>query len=76
MANIPPGYHWVSDTEYKKAIGQVRLQLNGVFRPFRQYGQDIYILPAIEQIIELTEAFGQRVRGKDKPIISKKLRGV
>lgn len=62
-------YFWLSDEEYKKAIGQFRLQLNGVFEPFNMYGMDIYIPAAKEQIVELAEAFGKRVRGKDKPII-------
>ena len=69
----PKDYHYLPEGEYKKAIGQFKLQLNGVFQPFKMYGMEVYIEPAKEQIIELAEAFGQRVRGKDKPIIYKKV---
>ncbi len=61
--------HQIPEDEYAKAKGQFRLQLNGVFEPFRMYGQDIYIRGAIEEIVHLTEDFAIRVRGdKDKPI--------
>ena len=63
-AEIP----WLPDDEYAKAIGQFRLQLNGVFEPFRQYGQDVYVPGAIREIVKLTEDFSLRVRGVDQPI--------
>ena len=59
---------WLPDDEYAKAIGQFRLQLNGVFEPFRQYGQDVYVPGAIREIVKLTEDFSLRVRGVDQPI--------
>jgi hypothetical protein len=31
------------DETREKALGQFRLQLNGVFEPFIFYGQDVYI---------------------------------
>lgn len=61
--------HFIPEADYKKAIGQLRLQLTGVFSPFRMYGQDIYIAGAIDEIVHLAEDFGLRIRGeKDKPI--------
>lgn len=63
--------HWLSEEEYQKAVTQLRMQLNeknGVFSPFRTYGLDAYIPGAIDEIIRLTEDFGLRVRGIDKPI--------
>jgi len=60
--------NWLSDEEYAKAVGQFRLQLSGVFEPFHLYGLDVYIPGAITEITRLTEDFGMRVRGIDKPI--------
>jgi len=54
--------------EYNKAKGQLRLQLNDVLNIFAMYGMQDYIPGAIDEIIELAEAFGKRVRGKDIPI--------
>lgn len=62
------GIHWLSDEDYKKAVTQLRLQLNGVFSVFRMYGLDAYIPGAIEEIVMLAEDFGLRVRGVDKAI--------
>lgn len=61
-------YPWLADGEYQKAIGQLRLQLGVVFRPFQLYGLDIFIPGAIDEIVILADAFSQRVRGKDVPI--------
>lgn len=60
--------HWLSDEEYQKAVGQLRLQLNGVMAPFKQYGLNVFIPGAIAEIVQLAEDFGLRVRGVDKPI--------
>ena len=60
--------HWLKEEEYKKAIGQLRLQVGAVMKPLRLYGQDIYVDGAIAEIIKLAEDFGLRVRGVDKPI--------
>lgn len=67
--------HFLSEEEYAKAIGQFRLQLNGVFSPFRLYGLQDYIPGAIEEVVRLTEDFGLRVRGVDKPIDLDRIRG-
>jgi len=62
------GIHWIAQEEYDKAIGQLRLQLNGVFEPFRMYGLDAYIPGAQGEVIRLAEDFSLRIRGVDKPI--------
>jgi len=62
------GIPYLPDEEYAKAIGQLRLQLNGVFEPFNIHGLHIYIPGAKEEIIKLAEDFSLRCRGQDKPI--------
>lgn len=62
------GITWLPQEEYDKAVGQLRLQLNGVMVPFQQYGQNVFVQQAIEEIVRLTEDFGLRVRGIPKPI--------
>ena len=59
---------WLSGEDYKKAVGQLRLQFNGVFEPFRVHGLDIFIPGAIDEAVKLAEDFGLRVRGIDHPI--------
>ena len=68
------GIHWLPDEAYKKAMGQLHLQLNGVFDPFRIHGLDVFIPGAITEIVRLAEDFGLRVRGVDKPISLEMLR--
>ena len=52
----------------EKAIGQFRLQLNGVMSPFHFYGQDAFVPPAIEEIVKLALKLHERLSGKDIPI--------
>ena len=59
---------WISQEEYDKAIGQFGLQLNEVFKPFKMYGLDVFISGAIDEVTQLAEDFGLRVRGVDKPL--------
>ncbi len=61
--------HWLEETDYRKAIGQLRLSLNGVFEPFRLYGMNVYVDGAIDETVHLCEQFGKRIRGKDAPIV-------
>lgn len=63
-----PDIHWLSDVDYSKAVGQLRLQLNGVFVPFKVYGLDVFVPGAIAEVVKLCEDFGLRVRGVDKMI--------
>jgi len=59
---------WLEENAYKKAIGQFRLQLNGVFEPFKFYGLKEYVPGAIAEIVKLAEDFSLHTRGVDKPI--------
>jgi hypothetical protein len=61
-----PQIHWLTDEQYQKLVGSLRLQLNGVFRPFHQYGMDVFVTPAVNEVVKLCEDFGLRVRGVDK----------
>lgn len=58
----------LSDEEYTKAIGQFRIAVGAVLGVFDRYGQGVYILGALTEIVRLAEDFGLRVRGVDKPI--------
>lgn len=58
----------ISQSEYDKALGQFRLQLNGIMSNFRCYGMNEDVDGASEEIVKLAEQFGMRVRGKDVPI--------
>ncbi len=62
----------ISEEEYQKALGQFRLQLNGIMNNFRCYGLQDDVDGACEEIIKLAELFSMRTRGKDIPI---KVRG-
>ena len=62
---------WLSDEEYKKALGQFRLQVAARLRVFDCHGLGVYISPVVESIVELAEDFGMRVRGEDRPIDSR-----
>ena len=53
--------------EPNKAIGQFRLQLNGVFAPFHGYGHDIFISEAIEEVVKLALILHRRLNGEDIP---------
>lgn len=52
----------------EKAIGQFKLQLNGVLSPFNQYGMDVYIVPSINEIVKLSLQLHKRLNGEDVPI--------
>ena len=65
---------WLPDTEYQKALTQLRLQLNGVFEPFDQYGLGVFIPGAVQEAVKLCEDFGLRVRGVDKPLSLEQVR--
>ena len=62
------GIHWLPQEDYDKAIGQLRVQVAGVFEPFHTYGHDAFIPGDIGTIVKLAEDFALRVRGVDKPI--------
>jgi len=67
----------IPDEKYQKAIGQLRLQVTGIFDFMRvdeklparyMYGLGDYIPKAVEEIVKLAEDFGLRIRGVDKQI--------
>ena len=60
--------NYLSNEEYAKAVGTLRLQFNGLFEPFNCYGLGVFIPGAITEAVKLCEDFGLRVRGIDKPI--------
>ena len=47
----------------EKAIGLLRLRLNGVMSPFDAYGMGIQIPEAIAQIVKLAEQFCEDMKG-------------
>lgn len=61
-------YSRIDEEHYQKAIGQFRLQLNGIMSCFRCYGLGNDVNEASEEIVRLAENFGMLVRGKDAPI--------
>lgn len=58
---------WWEEDEYRKYLGQFRLQLNGILFSLRKYGQDTYVDGATRAIMELVEQFGMKIRGLDMP---------
>lgn len=62
--------YWLDDESYQKAVGQLRLQINGALRPLRLYGQEVYCNQAADAIIKLCEDFSLRVRGVEHIIHS------
>ena len=77
VSNIPDDIHWLSQDEYDKAIGQLRLQVGAIFDflkvddklPVRyMYGYEPFIRGAVNEIVKLAEDFGLRVRGVDRAI--------
>ena len=68
IENLPKNTHWLSDEEYKKAVGQLRLQIGGILSAFDRYGLGAFIPGAVIEITNLCEDFGLRVRGVDKAI--------
>ena len=55
------------DTEFDKAVGQLRLSLNQILKPLRLYGQSTYVDSVTEEIISLALQLHQRLEGIDMP---------
>ena len=60
--------HWLTDDEYQKAIQSTRFELREIMIPLEMYGQKPYVDGAIEEIIQLVEQFGKKIRGRDVPL--------
>lgn len=74
VGSVPLGVPWLPQSDYDKAVGQLRLQVSNVMEPFRMYGQDVFIPQAVEEIVRLAEDFGLRVRGFAKPLSLEQVR--
>ena len=57
--------HWLPDDKYKKAEGQLRLQVGEILSVFNMYGMGAFLGGAIEEIVEVAIDFSKRVRGED-----------
>ena len=57
--------HWLPDEKYRKAEGQLRLQVGEILSVFDMYGMGAYIVGAMEEIVEVSIDFSKRVRGED-----------
>ena len=69
MSDEELGYVVLNDKDYAKAVGQFRLAVGAVLATFNMYGMSVYIAGAQDEIVQLAEDFGQRVRGDlNKPI--------
>jgi reverse gyrase len=68
MSDEELGYVVLNDEDYTKAVGQFRLAVGAVLAIFNMYGMDVYIKGAQDEIVQLAEDYGQRIRGIDKPI--------
>jgi hypothetical protein len=65
---------WLPEDEYRKILGQFRLNLHDTLGCFNMYGLGELIPGAEEEIMDLLEASLKRVRGRDVPIQIKKER--
>ncbi len=64
---------WLSEPDYLKAKGQLRLQVGEILSVFNMYGMGDYIPGAIEEILEVADDYSKRLRGEaNQPIRAKK----
>lgn len=59
----------ITEEQFEKATGQLRLALNKVMKPLRLYGQNHYVDTVTEEIISLAVQYYQRLSGVDLPYI-------
>jgi len=62
-------YEKIPDDDYRKLLFQTRGQLYDIMTPLEKYGQKPFVDGAIEEIMEIIEKFGMRVRGKEIPML-------
>ena len=55
------------DEEFDKCLGQFRLQMNGVMRPFNLYGMHTYVPVAMGLIESLAIQLHLKLSGVDMP---------
>ncbi len=63
----------ISDEEFDKIIGQYRLQLNGLLKPLRMYGQGLYVDGVIGELESLGVQLHLRLSGVDIPYTTNSL---
>ena len=66
---------WLGEQEYQILLSKLRLKFGEILHPLRLYGQDPYVDGAILECVELTERFGENVRGKDTPLATRRQLG-
>lgn len=59
--------HDLDDLDFDKIIGQYRLQLNGLLKPLRLYGQGGYVDAAMEELVSLAIQVHLKLSGVDIP---------
>jgi len=63
-------YPKISEADYLKAVGQLRMQVQALLAyTYSMHGYKDYAVSVAHVIVYLTEQFGKRVRGKDSPIL-------
>lgn len=55
------------EEEFDKAVGQFRLNLNGIMNPLRMYGQGHYVDTVKEEIVSLAIQLHLKLYGVDIP---------
>jgi hypothetical protein len=61
-------YPKLPEEQYRKLVGQLRLQVGEALHGLRLYGQSEYVDGAIDEVVELAETFSMATRGKKTPI--------
>ena len=59
--------------DFNKIIGQYRLNLNGLLKPLRMYGQGHYVDGVIEELVSLSIQMHEKLNGTDKPYKTKNI---
>ncbi len=55
------------EEDFDKLVGQLRLNLNIVLKPLRNYGQGHYVDTATEEIISLAVQLYEKLSGIERP---------
>ena len=63
-AKIPQG-------DYDKCVGQARMAVRQTLSMFNIYDLKDFIVGAEDELVEIMEQFGERVRGNEVPILPK-----
>jgi len=67
-------YAKIPQRDYDKAKGQLRMAIRQTLSVFDMYDLKAFLSGAEDEIVEIAEQFGERVRGNDVPIMPKKKR--